>query len=186
MGRYAHDNYDGIIQSDPADGDLLIIEDVTSKNNIRLGMKVLASDITVKDSVFISNENGIVISGEGDSADPTKVTFEGTVSSHGNIESGITVNKADHSDTGDYYAEVTVKGTLNTYLNGNGIVVGEKIDMDFTVSDRGSFNSCENTGKDIFNIGNVDVVNDGTITCDSRGGASIADFPDCVDCPACD
>ena len=172
MGRYAHDNYDGIIQSNPADGDLLIIEDVTSKNNIRLGMIVQASDITVKDSVFISNEDGIAIQGG-------EVTFEGTVSSHGNIKHGITLS-------GNNYAEVTVKGTLNTYLNGNGIVVGEKIDMDFTVSDRGSFNSCENTRKDIFNIGNVDVVNDGTITCDSRGGASIADFPDCVDCPACD
>ena len=187
MGSYAHDNNDAIVeQKDPSTADYLIIEDVTSKNNRRRGLAVRDSDITVKDSIFAYNgEDGIRI--EGDKINPTKVTFEGTVSSYQNGRNGILVGVAG---TGTFYAEVTVKGTLNTYLNEqDGLFVGSPVDMDpFIVADGASFNACENVGIDIHNkapTGDVNFVNSGAFTCGSTDGNGKDDIPTCVPCPDC-
>ena len=191
MGRYAHDNHNGIWQQDESDGDNLIVEDVTIKNNRNRGLFVQNSDITVKDSISASNgEHGIAIGAKADNNNPTIVTFQGTISSHQNEKNGVIVI-ASGSGSGPFYAEVTVEETLNTYLNKlDGITVTSKIDMDpFTVAERASLNACENDRKDINNLapaGKINFVNSGTLTCDSTGtGAGEGDIPDCVPCPVC-
>lgn len=186
FGQICSHNNDGIVQQDPPDTprDTLIIEDVTSKNNYRRGLAVRDSDITVKDSIFAYNgEDGIRIVADDN---PTKVTFKGTVSSHHNKKTGIKVG----TGASPWLAEVTVEGTLNTYLNGeDGMQVNAKIVMDpFTVADRASFNACENVRKDLNNFaptGDVNFENYGTFTCGSTGGAGKDDIPTCVPCPAC-
>ena len=189
LGRYVHDNNDAIVeQKDPSTADYLIIDDVTSKNNRRRGLAVRDSDITVKDSIFAYNgEDGIRI--EGDKNNPTKVTFEGTVSSYQNGRNGILVGVSGPGN-GPFDAEVTVKGTLNTYLNEqDGLFVGSPVDMDpFTVADGASFNACENDGIDIQNkapAGEVNFMNSGAFTCGSTAGNGKDDIPTCAPCPAC-
>lgn len=151
LGRYAHSNYDGVTVADANAGD----------NGVA----------TIKDATIHSNINfGMTlrtsdvtvkdsdISYNGDDgirilADEVKVTFEGTVSSHHNKGDGILVNK---HKTEPYDADIFINGKLNV---------------------------CENDGKDINNkapAGDVDFVDSGTLTCDTKDGA---DIPTCNVCP---
>lgn len=86
------------------------------------------------------------------------------VSSHRNGGDGIKGIKGI-GKTDNFYAEVNVKGELNTYLNQEvGLFIDGDIAMlDFTVEDGGSFNSCQNGGKDINNVGTVNYVDERTI-----------------------
>jgi len=182
----------------PDGNNTVIIEDVTSKYNVGDGMALRNVDITMKDSTTSYNgQSGITIIGE--EADwPTKVTFEGTVSSHHNKIDGIDVG--DRINAYDlpppWYAQVNVNGVLNTYLNGkDGLFIYEEVDMQwdmyvgdlgFTVEAGGSVNSCNNNGTDIFNNGNVNFVDEGTdgYTCDDLDGSG-SGLPACVACPSC-
>jgi len=195
---YLHNNGIGIRMGTPDGNNTVIIEDVTSKYNVGDGMALRNVDITVKDSTTSYNsQSGITIIGEK-AAWPTKVTFEGTVSSHH--------NKIDGIDVGDritaldlpppWYAQVNVNGVLNTYLNGkDGLFIYEEVDMQgdmyvgdlgFTVEAGESVNSCNNNGTDIFNNGTVNFVDEGTdgYTCDDLVGSG-SGLPACVACPSC-
>jgi hypothetical protein len=200
-------------------GNVVTIEDFTGKNNLRSGMALRGPNIKVKDSTTSHNVgSGIRVVGM-DISNPTKVQFEGTVSSHHNGASipraqiqierhlepdsahGVEVTR-NKKGSAPFYADVTVKGELNTYLNGrDGIfisydsnMVGEMYEpLGFTVEAKGSLNSCNNgvydTGYDIFLPGTVNFVDEGTdgYTCETKGGRSdMTMFPTCVDCPDCE
>ncbi len=166
----------------------VIIKDVEIKNSLRYGLGMRESDVTVKDSIFSYNgEEGVIVVGEEENY-PTKVQFEGIVSSHHNSGAGILLRPGKGSNPPNpNFAEISVKGVLNTYLNtDNGLGVNANSDMDFTVLDSGSVNSCENTSPDIEisdsapNFMFVDEGKDG-YTCDATGDG----LPTCVSCPSC-
>ena len=193
--RYAHGNYDGVIvaDGDSAENGATTIKDATIKSNIRRGMTFRNTDVTVDDSVISYNgEDGIRITGDvlKNGVVSTKVTFEGTVSSHNNNKKGIFVGR--HT-TPPYYADVVVDGMLNTYLNAeDGLFVNgdAQMNLSFTVADGGSYNSCQNTNFDINNRGTstfVDDTSDGDgYTCGPVETGSNGSAPTCVACPACD
>ena len=189
MFRYTHDNNDGILVYEPSKiENTVTIKDSLSKHNLRNGMLVRDSDVVVKDSIFSHNEvNGIRIAGDASSL-PTKVTFEGDVSSHHN-EVGVNIVTGRGRPSFDYhYSEVNVKGVLNTYINyANGLeIIGPDTIVAFTVEKRGSLNSCQNDDTDIFNGGDVTFVDEGTdgYTYDLDDGNGTPP-PSQVTCPSC-
>lgn len=196
--RYAHGNHIGIdadLSKDPR-SDEVTIEKVTSKYNFGDGMSLRGPEITVKDSSANHNgDDGIRVIAEADSsATITNVIFEGVVSSHNNKKHGIAVEKSGDSNA-PYEAEVTVKGVLNTYLNGrDGLFIRKNTFVnDFTVKAEESFSSCNNSqGKkttdfDIGVRGTANFVDEGTdgYTCTTKGRSNQVTFPTCMDCPAC-
>lgn len=192
VNRYTHDNQDGIRVEFSEVSNVVIIEDVTSKYNVKDGIQIRDSGVTVKDSTFSHNDNqGIRIAGE-EMSYPTQVKFEGTVSSHHNREDGIEV--VNSGIGGGAYSDVNVKGVLNTYLNGrDGLVIRPNADSNFIVEDHGSFNSCQNYVDTIFSNG-FDIRNSGQVTfegtkgytCDTKIVLGSGDLPDtCTPCPDC-
>eukprot|EP00984_Skeletonema_dohrnii_P021200 scaffold10518_cov78-Skeletonema_dohrnii-CCMP3373.AAC.2 len=192
---YAHGNHigiDGDLSKDPR-SDEVTIEKVTSKYNFGDGMSLRGPEINVKDSTANHNgDDGIRVIAETDSS-ATNVIFEGVVSSYHNEKHGIAVENSFDSNA-PYEAEVTVKGMLNTYLNGrDGLFIRkDTIVNDFTVEDEGSFSSCNNSQGpqkdfDIGVKGNANFVDEGTdgYTCDTTGRSNQVTFPTCMDCPAC-
>ena len=168
------------------------------KFNVRQGMRLGGSDIYVKDSITSHNEKGISIVGELE-ANPTKVKFEGEVSSHRNTYDGVEM-RTGLNETLEY-SKVTFAGVFNTYLNGIGLVINKDMQMQdqgFTVEKGGSFSSCQNENDDIYieGYGNapnihanfVDETSGGDgYTCEFLGSdPDQGNFPTCVACPACD
>lgn len=135
---------------------MITIKGATSKNNLRDGMSLRGPGIYVKDSTTSYNGRvGIRVAGGKISwswpsiYNPTFVQFEGTVSSHHNLEHGIEVGFGFPLLGGNVVALVNVKGVVNTYLNG---VYG--IYVLFTallanVEKRSSLNFCQNDIEDI-------------------------------------
>eukprot|EP00985_Skeletonema_marinoi_P006327 scaffold2735_cov107-Skeletonema_marinoi.AAC.2 len=109
-------------------------------------MSLRGPEITVKDSTANHNgDDGIRVIADSSA---TNVIFEGVVSSYLKKKHGIAVEKSfDGTGTAPYEAEVTVKGVLNTYLNGrDGLFIRkDTIVNDFTVEAEGSFSSCNNS-----------------------------------------
>ena len=186
FNRNTHDDYDGIFVYDPSkEENAVIIEDVTSKNNLRSGMTLRDSDITVKDSDSSHNdEYGITITGEVEDY-PTMVKFDGAVTCHYNGDYGIELRPGQGRGIPDF-AKINVKGVLNTSHNFNiGLDIAVNSEMVFTVEDGGSFISCQNDSG--INNGEsatftfVDESTDG-YTCEDNVGTPL---PVCVPCPTC-
>eukprot|EP00985_Skeletonema_marinoi_P007581 scaffold3335_cov139-Skeletonema_marinoi.AAC.10 len=116
--------------------------DFMGKNNLRSGMALRGPNIKVKDSTTGTGTgttshhvgSGIRVVGM-EISNPTKVQFEGTVSSHHNGASipraQIQIERHLEPDSGHgvevtrnkrgsapFYSDVTVKGELNMYQNG--------------------------------------------------------------------
>jgi hypothetical protein len=184
--RYSHGNgYGiGIYVSGAAAGAAIIVEDVTSKHNVLDGFQIqnVRAGVTVKDSTTSFNgRDGISVVGV-EETNPTKVQFEGIVSSHHNGEDGVYVQ--------GFVQEVTVNGVLNTYLNeDDGLHVATVgltgTNVSFNVGLLGGFNSCKNKGKDMKNEGTV-IFKAGSpfgYTCVTQAGPGL--LPTCAACPTC-
>jgi hypothetical protein len=169
----ANDNLDFLIK----------IEDATSNNNLRHGISLIDRDVRmlVKDSTFSHNGNsGIIVGGSRTPSDyqvSTFVQFEGTVSSHHNWEHGLDVILSPDN----VYADIIVKGVLNTYLNGgNGLrTYGVLLNLIFEKS--GLLNSCKNDGYDLGAVndsgsGFVDIYVDGE---EFEAGKDVSDYFTC-------
>lgn len=135
------------------DTDTITIKGATSNNNLRDGMSLRGGGIYVKDSTTSYNGVGIRVAG-GKVYDPTFVQFEGTVSSHHNLNHGIDVRPGLPLDEGSLYSDVNVKGVVNTYLNGvYGFYTWPYTDLFMNVKKSGSWNSCQNAIEDIYVAG---------------------------------
>ena len=169
------------------------IKDVMSEFNLEYGLRLRGAMIQVKDIIARNNTwSGIHIAGE-DKDFPTKVKFEGTVSSYKNAN-GISVDEG-RGNGPYYYAEAIFEGELNTYLNPTGLYVGKEVNMKdatyvqgFIVKKGGSFNSCQNRKSDLLVFGQVNFIDENTdgYTCGLIHTKLISDLPTCVACPACD
>jgi len=179
------------LSEDPR-SDEVTIEKVTSKYNFGDGMSLRGPEITVKDSTANHNgDDGIRVIADSSA---TNVIFEVVVSSHHNKKHGIAVEKSFDSNA-PYEAEVTVKGVLNTYLNGrDGLFIRKNTFVnDFTVKAEESFSSCNNSQgpENDFDIGvngAVTFEDEGTdgYTCTTTGRSTdMSNFPACVKCPDC-
>lgn len=110
------------------------MKDCTSRNNAGKGIRIAAELVDT----------------------PTRVTFEGEVSSHNNND-GIDLSIGVGGGA-VYYANVIVKGVLNTHSNTKNGLDALNANSQFTVKECGLYISCDNALQDIYN-GNGGLIN---------------------------
>ena len=190
-------------QLDKEDGEILL-EDVTSKNNLNNGMQLSGTGVTVRNAEVSGNDAGIIIVGflPFPTRPLTGISLEGQISSYNNYGSGVVISNF----IGVANGTVDISANLNMYLNGlSGFetstfpdVISGSSDtlVDVTLESGGSIAACNNGGNtneadaradpaDILNNGNSTFtgLGLGRYTCDSVNGTGV--LPECKPCPAC-